>query len=141
MEKILLDTDVLLDFFFDRKPFSDHTAQVLNLCEEKIIEGYATPVIIANTYYMLRKESRHDTVVNKLNQLLNIIDIVDMNRKVVIKALNSNFKDFEDALQNFSAVEYKKIEIILTRNIKDFKNSKLAILTPETYMKGRKASG
>ena len=141
MQKILLDTDVLLDLFFDRKPFSDHTAQVLNLCEEKIIEGYATPVIIANTYYMLRKESRHDTVVNKLNQLLNIIDIVDMNRKVVIKALNSNFKDFEDALQNFSAVEYKKIEIILTRNIKDFKNSKLAILTPETYMKGRKASG
>ena len=141
MEKILLDADVLLDFFFDRKPFSDHSAKVLNLCEKKIIEGYTTPVIIANTYYMLRKESKHETVINRLNELLNIIDIVEMNRKVVIKALNSDFKDFEDALQNFSTVEYKNIEIILTRNIKDFKKSKLAILTPETYMKGRKASG
>lgn len=141
MDKVLMDTDVLLDFFFDRKPFSDHTAQVLNLCEEKKIEGYTTPVIIANTYYLLRKTAKHETVIDKLNQLLNIIDIVKMDRKVVVKALNSNFKDFEDALQNFSAVENRKIEIILTRNIKDFKNSELAILTPETYLKGRKASG
>ena len=84
----MLDTDVLLDFFFDREPFSNHTAKVLNLCEEQVIEGYTTPVIIANTYYMLRKEARHEAVVNKLNQLLNIIDIVDMNRKAVLKALN-----------------------------------------------------
>lgn len=138
MEKILLDTDVLLDFFFDRKPFSDYTAQVLNLCEEKKIEGFTTPVIIANMYYMLRKDSKHEMVINRLNQLLRIIDVVEMNRKVVIKALDSDFKDFEDALQNFSAVEYKSIQIVLTRNIKDFKKSELAILTPETYMKGRK---
>ncbi len=140
-EKVFMDTDVLLDFFFDRKPFSDHTAQVLNLCEEKKIEGYTTPVIIANTYYLLRKTAKHETVIDKLNQLLNIIDIVKMDRKVVVKALNSNFKDFEDALQNFSAVENRTIEIILTRNIKDFKNSELAVLTPETYLKGKKASG
>ncbi|WP_373518520.1 type II toxin-antitoxin system VapC family toxin [Pricia sp.] len=141
MEKVLMDTDVLLDFFFDRKPFSDHTAQVLNLCEEKKIEGYTTPVSIANTYYLLRKTAKHEAVIDKLNQLLNIIDIVKMDRKVVVMALNSNFKDFEDALQNFSAVENRTIEIILTRNIKDFKNSELAILTPETYLRGKKASG
>ena len=142
MKKILLDTDVLLDFFFDRKPFSDHSAQVLNLCEKKIIEGYTTPVIIAGTYYMLRKESKHETVINQTEPTIEYNQYnVEMNRKVVIKALNSDFKDFEDALQNFSAVEYKNIKIILTRNIKDFKKSKLAILTPETYMKGRKASG
>ncbi|MDT7827694.1 PIN domain-containing protein [Pricia sp. S334] len=141
MEKVLLDTDVLLDFFFDRKPFSDHTAQVLDLCEKKKIEGFTTPVIIANAYYLLRRDSRHEKVINKLLQLLNIIDIVKMDRKVVIKALNSDFKDFEDALQNFSAVEMEKIKTILTRNIKDFKKSELAVMTPETYLKGRKASG
>jgi len=138
---MLLDTDVLLDFFFDREPFSDDIAKVLNLCKEKVIEGYSTPVIIANTYYLLRKTANHETVIDKLNQLLNIIDIVSMDRKVVVKALNSNFKDFEDALQNFSAVENKKIKIILTRNVKDFKNSELAVLTPETFVKGRKADG
>jgi len=141
VEKMLLDTDVLLDFFFDREPFSDDIAKVLNLCKEKVIEGYSTPVIIANTYYLLRKTANHETVIDKLNQLLNIIDIVSMDRKVVVKALNSNFKDFEDALQNFSAVENKKIKIILTRNVKDFKNSELAVLTPETFVKGRKADG
>lgn len=141
MEKLLIDTDVLLDFFFDREPFSEHAAQVLDLCEEKKIEGYTTPLIIANTYYLLKKTAKHEAVIDKLNQLLNIIDIVKMDRKVMIKALNSNFKDFEDALQNFSAVENKKIKIILTRNIKDFKNSELVVLTPETYLKGRKASG
>lgn len=132
--------DVLLDFFFDTEPFAEHAAQVLNLCEAIKIEGFTTPVIIANTYYLLRKTAKHEIVIDKLNQLLNIIDIVKMDRKVVVRALNSNFKDFEDALQNFSAVENKEIEIILTRNIKDFKNSELAILTPETYLKGKKDS-
>ena len=141
MEKVLFDTDVLLDFFFGRKPFSEHMAKVLNLCKEKTIEGYTSPVIIANIYYLLRKDAKHETIIDKLNQLLNIIDVVDMDRKVVIQALNSKFRDFEDALQNFAAVEKREIEIILTRNIKDFKHSELAILTPETYLKGRKASG
>ncbi|MBS9773649.1 MAG: PIN domain-containing protein [Tenacibaculum sp.] len=135
-EYILIDTDVLLDFFFDRKPFSNYATIVLNLCKEDKIKGFSTPVIIANTYYLLRKTAKHEVVVDKLNQLLNIIDITSINKNIVLNALNSNFKDFEDALQNFSAIENKKIKIILTRNIKDFKNSKLAVLTPETYVKG-----
>ncbi len=63
-----------------------------------------------------------------------------MDKNAVINALNSDFKDFEDALQNFSAMENGQIKIILTRNLKDFKKSELAVLTPETYLKG-KASG
>ena len=63
-----------------------------------------------------------------------------MDKNAVMNALNSEFKDFEDALQNFSAIENGQIKIILTRNLKDFKKSELAILTPETYLKG-KASG
>ena len=136
MEKVLIDTDVLLDFFFDRVPFSNHAAKVLDLCRENRIQGFTTPVIIANTYYLLRKTAKHELVIDKLNQLLNIIDITEMNRNVVTKALSSNFKDFEDALQNYSAVETKEISVILTRNIKDFKNSELAVFMPETYLKG-----
>ena len=60
-----------------------------------------------------------------------------MDKNVVLSALNSEFKDFEDALQNFSAIENGNIKIILTRNIKDFSKSKLAVLTPETYLKGK----
>ncbi|MCB9425625.1 MAG: PIN domain-containing protein [Flavobacteriales bacterium] len=137
MEKVLIDTDVLLDFFFDRKPFSDNAGQVLQLCKEETIKGYTTPVIIANTYYLLRKTAKHEIVIDKLNQLLGIIDITEMNRNVVISALNSDFKDFEDALQNFSAIEKEDIDVILTRNTKDFKKSELAVMTPETYIKSK----
>ena len=136
MDKVLIDTDVLLDFFFDRKPFSRYATEVLNLCEENKLSGYTTPVIISNVYYLLRKTAKHDIIVERIKQLLHIIEIINMNKNAVLNALNSEFKDFEDALQNFSAIENGKIKIILTRNIKDFKKSELAILTPETYLKG-----
>jgi len=137
MQSVLIDTDVILDFFFDREPFSKHAALVIELCQEGKLNGYVTPVIIANTYYLLRKTAKHEVVIDKLNQLLSIIDVVSMDKQVVLQAMNSKFKDFEDALQNFAAIENQGIEIILTRNIKDFKNSELAIFTPESYLKGR----
>lgn len=136
MDKVLIDTDVLMDFFFDRKPFSEFSTQILNLCAENKLNGYITPVIISNVYYLLRKTATHSKVVEKINQLLTIIDIIKMDKTVVISALNSEFKDFEDALQNFSAIENGQIKIVLTRNLKDFKKSELAVLTPETYLKG-----
>ncbi len=137
MDKVLIDTDVLMDFFFDRKPFSKYSTEILHLCAEKQIQGYTTPVIICHVYYLLRKTARHDKIVEKLKQLLTIIKVIPIDKDVVINALNSNFKDFEDALQNFSAIENGKIKIILTRNTKDFKKSNLAIQTPETYLKGK----
>ncbi|WZL89228.1 PIN domain-containing protein [Salinimicrobium sp. 3283s] len=137
MDKVLIDTDVILDFFFDREPFAEFATEILNLCEENKIKGFTTPVIICNVYYLLSKSAKHEIIIEKIKQLLNIIDIIKMDKEAVLGALNSNFKDFEDALQNFSAIENGEIKIILTRNIKDFKKSKLAILTPETYLKGR----
>jgi predicted nucleic acid-binding protein len=136
MDTILIDTDVLLDFFFDRQPFAQFATEILNRCEAKTLHGFTTPVIICNVYYLLRKTANHQLVTEKIKQLLNIIDITEMDKDVVLEALNSEFKDFEDALQNFSAVRNGKINTILTRNIKDFKKSNLAVLTPETYLKG-----
>ena len=140
MDKVLIDTDVILDFFFDREPFAEFATEILNLCEADKIKGYTTPVIICNVYYLLRKTAKHEIIIERIKQLLNIIDITPMDKDVVFGALNSEFKDFEDALQNFSAIENGEIKIVLTRNVKDYKKSKLAILTPETYLKG-KASG
>ncbi|WP_127846696.1 type II toxin-antitoxin system VapC family toxin [Psychroflexus aestuariivivens] len=137
MDKVLIDIDVILDFFFDRKPFSEFAAEILNRCEEKTIIGFTTPVIICNVYYLLRKTARHELVIEKIKQLLSIIEITEINKIVVLDALNSEFKDFEDAIQNFSAIQNGEIDVILTRNIKDFKKSGLAVLTPETYLKGK----
>lgn len=137
MDNVLIDTDVLMDFFFDREPFAEFAIEVLNRCEGKKINGFTTPVIICNVYYLLRKTAKHDLIVEKIKQLLSIIEITEMNKNVVLDALNSEFKDFEDALQNFSATHNGKINTILTRNSKDFKKSDLAVMTPETYLKGK----
>jgi predicted nucleic acid-binding protein len=135
MDKVLIDTDVVLDFFFDRKPFSEHAAIIFSLCELKSIQGFITPVIYSNVYYLLRQTAKHEKVIEKLNQLLSITDVLDMNKVVVRTALNSKFKDFEDALQNYAAVKSGIIDTILTRNIKDYKNSEIAVFTPEDYIK------
>lgn len=135
MDKILIDTDVILDFFFDREPFSAEASKLLSLCEKGVLKGFVTPVMISNVYYLLRKIAKHEKVIDHLKMLLNIIDVATIGKETVLDALNSDFKDFEDALQNFSAQNGKEIGVIVTRNIKDYKPSRLAVMTPEIYLK------
>lgn len=135
MDKVLIDTDVILDFFFDRKPFSDDAAQLLNLCERGQVQGFVTAIMLSNIYYLLRKTAKHEKVMNSLRVILRFLDVATTNKATVLNAINSSFKDFEDALQNYSAQEINEIKIIITRNIKDYKTSKLAIMTPEMYLK------
>lgn len=135
MRNVLIDTDVILDFFFDRKPFSEHSAQILTLCETKQLNGFITPVICSNLYYLLRRSASHEKVIDKLQLLLSIMDVLVMDKQVVYLALNSGLPDFEDALQNFSAIGHGQIEAIVTRNTKDYKNSSIGALTPENYLK------
>jgi predicted nucleic acid-binding protein len=135
MTRILIDTDVILDFFFDRQPFSENAAKVFSLCELQEIKGFVTPVIISNVYYLLRQTAKHEKVVEKLKLLVSITEILVIDKAIIVQALNSPFKDFEDALQNYSAEFDTEIDIILTRNTKDFKNSLLAVMTPDNFMK------
>ncbi len=135
MDKVLIDTDVIMDFFFDRKPFAEYSTQVMGLCETNKLKGYVTPVIYSNVYYLLRQTARHDKVIDKLKQLLMITHVLVMDKEVVSNALNSGFKDFEDSLQNFAAIKHGEINVILTRNIKDFNKSEMGVLTPESYIK------
>jgi predicted nucleic acid-binding protein len=135
MKTILIDTDVLLDIFFDRKPFSESASKILSLCEKGAVKGFVTPVMISNIYYLLRKTADHKKVIEKLKILLNILEVAMINKATVLEALHSQFKDFEDALQNFSAQNEKEIKVVITRNIKDYKTSNLSVMTPETYLK------
>lgn len=140
MNHVLIDTDVLLDFFFDREPFSENAAQILSLCESRQIKGYITPVICSNLYCLLRQKAKHQKVIEKLRQLMTIVDVLLMDRDVVIQALGSGFNDFEDALQNYSAIISGFIDVILARNSKDFSKSEIGVMTPENYLKVFSAS-
>ena len=134
MKSVLIDTDVLLDFYLDRKPFSDDSLQLLLKCEQKQFRAFITPVIVANTYYILRRHATHHYVIERLQVLLNTIHVLAMDQKQVLAALESKFTDFEDALQYFSAVNSNKIDAIITRNIKDFKKSTLPVFTPNEFL-------
>jgi len=91
-------------------------------------------------HYLLRQTAKHDKVIEKLKQLLTITEVLIIDKEVLTQALNAKFKDFEDAIQNYAAVKSGAINIIITGNIKDFKNSEIEVLTPEEYLKIKIAS-
>ncbi len=137
MINVLIDTDVILDFFFDRKPFSEDAAKILTLCESKNVHGYVTPVSCSNIYYLLRRTAPHGKVLEKIKQLLMITDVLQMDRNVVIHALNSGFSDFEDGLQYAAAVDNGGVSAIITRNVSDYKKSKIPVMTPDSFVRSR----
>ncbi len=140
MDRALLDTDVILDFFFDRQLYAEYSSQVIGLCETHKIKGFVTPVIYSNVYYLLSRNAKQDKVINSLKQLLSITEVLTMDKEVVKNALNSGFKDFEDSLQNFAAMNHGGVDVILTRNLKDYSSSEIGVMTPESYIKSIIAS-
>jgi predicted nucleic acid-binding protein len=140
MDKVLIDTDVILDFFFNRKPYSDHAAKIFSLCEINAVQAYVTPVVISNAYYLLRQTARHEKVIEKLRQLLSFTEVLFIDKEILVQAMSSKFKDFEDAIQHYAAAKSGIIDLILTRNVKDFKYSEIGALTPENYIKTKIAS-
>jgi predicted nucleic acid-binding protein len=135
MERVFVDTDVIIDFLIDRKPFSEFAAKILSLSEYKNIQVCVSALTFANCYYVLKKFSTHSNVIAKLSQLAEIVEITDVTKKSILESLKSDFKDFEDAIQNETAKNDSKIKVLITRNIKDYQNSDLSILTPELFLK------
>lgn len=131
MKHFLLDTNIVIDLLIDRRPFSLLAAKLFNYSEKGRIKLYITAVSYNNTYYVVKKLTSHKETIKILKNLESLAEIIDTSRIAVKQALDSEFKDFEDAIQYFSAKSNKKIDAIITRNVADFKLSKLPILTPE----------
>jgi predicted nucleic-acid-binding protein len=81
---------------------------------------------------LIKKSYNHHKALEFIEDLLFFSEIVDVNKKIILKSLKSNFNDFEDAIQNFSA-ELNSIKTLVTRNKKDYKNSNLYIYNPEEF--------
>jgi len=139
-QSIFIDTDVILDFLTGRQPFAMNAAVIFTLSVERKISTFISPLTFSNCYYVMRKVAKHEKIINKLTDLLEITDISSMNKQTIELALKSDFKDFEDALQNFSATHNDKIDVIITRNLKDYKHSKIAVMSPEIFLKSLSAS-
>ena len=132
--KILVDSNVILDVLQMRDAFLSDSYRVLSLCTEDKVEGYAAAHTITNLHYILRKDfkpvERRETVLG----VFNVLDIVEINSEMLKTALeNFEFKDFEDCLQDECAAKIEA-DYIVTRNVKDFENSKIPAVTPEDFM-------
>jgi predicted nucleic acid-binding protein len=135
MTDLFIDTDVIIDFLVDRKPYSREAAIIFTLIEQKNLKGYSSSLTFSNLYYVLRKIESHNKVISKLASLSKIISILKVEEQTIKNALASGFSDFEDSIQYYSAVENKKIDVIITRNIKDYKKSDIPVMTPGEYLK------
>ena len=135
MTDLFIDTDVIIDFLIDRKPYSREAAILFTLIEQKKLRGYSSSLTFSNLYYILRKIETHNKVISKLDSLSKILSILKVDEQTIKNAINSGFLDFEDSIQYYSAQDFKKISVIITRNIRDYKNSEIPVMTPGDYLK------
>lgn len=133
MTKIFLDTNVILDLLGQRIPFYDSIAKVATLADQKKIMLVASPLSFTTVEYILVKFESSESVLNKLRKFKIICKVCSVDEEIIEKGLNSDFKDFEDAVQYFTALQ-ANCAIIITRNGKDFKNSIIPVMTAEEYI-------
>ena len=133
MNKVFVDTDVILDLLAKRVPFFHFSAVLFTFAEMKKLELYTSPLVLANTFYILRKQLGNNEARNALRKLRILLHVVDSSESIIDKALNSDFSDFEDAIQYYTALEHE-ITVILTRNLRDYKNASVIVQTPEAFL-------
>jgi predicted nucleic acid-binding protein len=136
MEKVFVDTDIILDLLSFREPFYIHAANLFSKADLNEIEIFVSSLTFANLNYILSKQYSADQARKKLIKFKTLLSILLVNEKTLDLALSSDFKDFEDGIQYYPAIE-KGLKILLTRNLKDFKTAEISVMTAEQYLKGK----
>jgi len=135
-EKIFLDTDVILDLLTKREPHFEPAVELFLLIQERSVSAYTSPVIIANTFYILNRHLDKKKAVQSLIKLRSLVKVLNCGDRIIDLALSSDFTDFEDSIQYYTALE-NNIDTLITRNVKDYKTANITILTPLEYIKSR----
>lgn len=130
MRHLFLDTNVLIDFLADRKPYSIDAAKLFNHVLNKKATIYLATVSYNNIYYIIRQTSSHADAINILSELQDWTEAIDVSKEVIRQALKSDFRDFEDAIQYHCAKALPTIDCIVTRDTKDFRTSSIPTMTP-----------
>lgn len=126
---VLIDTNVVLDVLLDREPHADASNEVLRLCEAGILNGSFAALSVANLVYIMRKQLDPDSVETILGTLEVMLAFTELRVTDLKKAASMKWKDFEDAVQSVTAKRLKA-DYIVTRNVKDFKESDIPAITP-----------
>lgn len=134
MKKIFIDTNIVIDLIARREPFYEEAAALFSLADRKQIELSVSSLTIANANYILLKKADSNKAKSILRKLRLIVSTLAIDDKIIGLALNDeSFTDFEDGLQYFTAIENNQ-DIIITRNLKDFKNSIVPTMTAKQFI-------
>ncbi len=127
--KILIDSDVCIDFLTGRSPHFMYAQKLFWKAENNQLDAVVSPESFSNIFYVLRKFYTSEHIIKKLNGMRSLVEVANLNGSVIDQALNAGWSDFEDAIQHFYAID-SSCEAIITRNVRDFKKAKLQVFTP-----------
>ena len=132
ISKIFFDTNAIMDFLGERKGALE-IGKIISIAENRAWTIYISPVSIATTFYLLTKTLGKETALQKIKLFKQISCVSEINDEVVNKAINSDFSDFEDALQYFSALA-SGCDVIITKNEKDFRKAEIPVLNATDFL-------
>lgn len=131
MKVYFLDTNIILDFLGNRKPFGTHVLHIFNQGLSREWELWTSSNSIITAYYLLEKELGVEAAKQKIGSLLRHISVQPIEKEDLLTAVISKFSDFEDGVQHACALSQGKIDAIITRNLRDFKHSLIPVYAPE----------
>lgn len=137
MERLFLDTNIVLDLLGEREPFYHSAAKIATLADKGEIVIYVSSLTYSAVFYLLSRYEGNEAVKEKIRKFKVIAKTSNLTNKIINKGLSSKFNDFEDSLQYYCAVN-SECNILITRNGKDFKESDLPVLTPDEYLNSLK---
>ncbi len=134
MEKVFVDTDIVLDLLSARQPHYKYAAELFSLADENSVRLYVSSLTFANINYILSKQLSSAQARKMLLKFKTLVNVCAVNDKIIELALASDFNDFEDAIQYNTAIE-NGLTTLLTRNLKDYKKAGIAIQTAQQFLK------
>lgn len=134
MEQLFVDTNIVLDLLAQRAEFFQEAQELFTRADLNKVELTISALTFANTHFILSKHLKLEETRKILNTFKVLVNVAPVDDKIIELALASDFKDFEDAIQYYSALE-SKAQIIITRNKKDFKYAKIPIMTAKEYIR------
>ena len=130
--KLFLDTNILIDYLAKRQPFAEDACRMIMMCCQKKYELCMSSLSFTTIYYVLKKQYGHEHLMSLLSDINGLITVSTVDGKIIQQALDSNFTDFEDAVQCYTAVACNA-NVLVTRNVKDFCHSPLLVRTPNEF--------
>lgn len=134
MENVFVDTNIIIDLLAKREPFYKDAQDLFTLSDKREIKLFISSLSFANAYYSIVKHHKEIDAKKYLAKFKVLVNVLPLDDKAIELALSSGFNDFEDGLQYFVALENES-DMIITRNKKDFKSSKIPVMTAGEYIR------